>query len=179
MPHTRITRDCPMTSSTSQAQSHSVFPKSLSPSELEALDLAYRQTLYQVFSEDKTISIRVGTRNPTLDQLVKHHYQEQWVLITAYNPYSQLQTPHANQVQNASLAKDLWPLHVPIFRAIGQDDARQWPAEESFFVIGIGLQEAIALGQKYDQNAILVGNVGHAPQLLWLRGPKSIVLSLH
>lgn len=163
-----------MTSSTSPAQAHAAFPQSPSPSELDALDLAYRQTLYRVFSEEKTIAVRVGTQNDMLDRLVTRHYQDQWTLITAYNPRSQLQTPRTNQERNEALIKDLWPLHLPIFRAVGQDDAGQWPAEESFFVIGMGLQEAIALGQKYGQNAILMGNVGYAPQLLWLRGPKSM-----
>ena len=137
--------------------------------DMDELDLAYRQTLYQVFSEAETIAVRVGIPNTTLDQLVRQHRYRQWALITAHNPYSQPLTAQENQARNELLVKDLWSLHLPICRAVGQDDAKQWPAEESFFVMGIWPKEAIALGQKYDQNAILVGKVGHAPQLVWIR----------
>ena len=136
---------------------------------LNALDLAYRQTHYQVFSEEKTISVRVDNQNSMLDQLVRQHGHNRWALITAYNPYSQPLTALANQVRNKALAKKLWSIYWPIFRAVGQDDAGQWPSEESFFVIGIGEEDAMALGQKYEQNAILVGEVNHSPQLIWLR----------
>ena len=153
-----------------QSQAQAILPQgSESPSTIDALDLAYHQALYQVFSEHETISIRVGRSNPILDQLLQHHGHNQWALITAYNPYSRSLTAQANQWRNDRLAKDLWSLYLPVFRAVGQDDAGQWPAEESFFVIGLRQKEAIALGQKYDQNAILVGKRGHAPQLLWIR----------
>ncbi|MEM9215860.1 MAG: DUF3293 domain-containing protein [Cyanobacteria bacterium P01_F01_bin.150] len=156
--------------SSDQTPSPSAFPQNSQPclNDIEALDLSYRQTLYQVFSDDDTISIRVGHHNSSLDRLVRRHNQSRWALITAHNPYSQPLTDLENQSRNKSLVKDLWPLHLPILRAVGEDQSDQWPAEESFFIIGIRQRDAVSLGQKYNQNAILVGTVGYAPQLRWI-----------
>jgi hypothetical protein len=43
------------------------------------------------------------------------------------------------------------------------------PPEKSLLILGINKEQAIAIGNEYEQNAIVYGEVGQAAQLLLLR----------
>ena len=136
-------------------------------SALAALDAAYRQTLYEVFSDQGVIQLRVDVKSPTLNQLLQQYQQTTWALITACNPYSQPLSELENCNRNRALAADLKKLGLPLFNAVGRDESDQWPAEESLFVIGLNRGDAMHMGQKYSQNALLYGEIGNPPELLW------------
>jgi len=82
-------------------------------------------------------------------------------LITAYNPFGQQCLPELNQSNQAQLIADVesqWN-YLP---AEGYDPSGQWPAEPSLLVLGISLDDALELGRKYKQHAILyVDGAGH------------------
>jgi len=82
-------------------------------------------------------------------------------LITAYNPFGQQVLPELNQSNQAQLIVEVesrWN-YLP---AEGYDPSGQWPAEPSLLVLGISLEDALELGQKYKQHAILyVDDAGH------------------
>ena len=47
-------------------------------------------------------------------------------------------------------------------------DSDDWPAEESCFVSDLPIDEAMALGEKYGQNAIVCGGHDGVPELVWI-----------
>lgn len=134
---------------------------------LAALDDAYRQTLYEVFSDEGVIQLRVNVKSPALDQLLQRYQQKTWALITAYNPHSQTLSALENSNRNRALAADLKKLGLPLLKAVGRDESDQWPAEESLIVVRLNRADAIYIGQKFAQNAILYGEIGNPPELLW------------
>lgn len=48
----------------------------------------------------------------------------------------------------------------------GVPDNRNWPPEASFWVLGISKQDAIALGKKWEQRAIVFGRRGAVAELV-------------
>jgi len=50
---------------------------------------------------------------------------------------------------------------------VGSDES--WQPEKSFLILGIALDEAILIGKKYRQNAIVVGKIHEEPQLIWIK----------
>ena len=57
-----------------------------------------------------------------------------------------------------------------IFLAVRENvaDAGDWPVEESCFVPGIELEDALALAEDYGQNAIVCGGADGVPRLAWV-----------
>jgi hypothetical protein len=49
----------------------------------------------------------------------------------------------------------------------GVDPAGDWPAEASVLILDIERDEALKLGRLWEQNAIVCGERGGVPQLLW------------
>jgi hypothetical protein len=48
------------------------------------------------------------------------------------------------------------------------DDDGEWPVERGYVVLGIDRHDAEILARRFEQNAILVGRVGNAPELVML-----------
>ncbi|MFK7932107.1 MAG: DUF3293 domain-containing protein [Saprospiraceae bacterium] len=87
--------------------------------------------------------------------------------MTAWNPQSQ-PLPHVeNKNRNQQLAADL--ANYTTFPAAGVPAAGEnWQSEISFFVLNISRENAITLGRKYDQLAIVFGEVEQEPELIFL-----------
>ncbi len=139
------------------------------PSEsLAALELAYQQTIYEVFSEDQVIHLQVNVKAPQLDYLLQQHQQTSWAFITAHNPFSQLLTSAENKRRNQTLTVELERRKFTYLKGLGRDVDGHWPPEDSYFVLGISREEAMEVGQAFSQNALLYGEQGQVPQLVWL-----------
>lgn len=81
-------------------------------------------------------------------------------LITAYNPFGEQADAEVNQCHQELLLTDVasrWDYLL----AEGFDPGGNWIAEPSLFVLGISLDEALALGRKYNQHAILFAGRTH------------------
>jgi hypothetical protein len=51
--------------------------------------------------------------------------------------------------------------------ALAQGDSGDWPIEPGALILNIGSAHAHRLGQRFRQNAVVWGQRGHAPELLW------------
>ena len=142
-------------------------PSQMTKSKLTALDAAYRQAIYEVFSEKGVIQLRVNVTNFVLNELLQQYEQTTWALITAYNPYSEPLSIQENQKRNEALTTEMKPIYINLLSAVGRDESGEWLPEESLFVMGINRGDAIEIGKKYCQNAILYGEIGKPPELLW------------
>ena len=75
-----------------------------------------------------------------------------WIL-TGWNPWSQDTTSAENERRNRALEASLSALSVAFWPAVGCARDGDW-SEASYAVVGLTAEEAIALGQRFEQNAI-------------------------
>lgn len=134
----------------------------------DRLRAAYEATAYRVAAGPRgPFVIRVGERSADADALLADAGVECWAYITACNPRS---VPHST-AENAALMTRL--THVVRARGlahmagvgVGTDSA--WPPEPSLFVLGLDVDEALALARDCDQLAIVCGRRGAPARLVW------------
>ncbi|WP_372722682.1 DUF3293 domain-containing protein [Novipirellula sp.] len=134
----------------------------------QELDDAYRQTIYWCELPEQSVAIRIGHKHPVLDDALRNEAVNEWAFITAYNPHSTLKTPPQNRAMNERLECEIARLGYSCWHGTGIDPKGKWPPEASFLVVGIEPSSAADLGRKYHQNAIVIGRVGGAAELLFL-----------
>ena len=135
----------------------------ISPEQLDA----YTKADYVVFS-DRQVVLRVGKKNEQLDELIKAEGAQTAAFVTAANPRGEKRAEKENGVANAALQSFVQAAGYPHFWGEGRDPFGSW-SEPSFLVIGIYRANAEALGQLFEQNAIVFCEVGRAPELVVLR----------
>ena len=148
----------------------------LAQAEIVALRIAYEQAIYEVYDGQETIKIKIGQNCPPLDSLIaQSDYAPRsltdrptWALITAANPYSQPLSERENQRRYQRLSKHLKGLQLPLIPAVGKDQTGVWTPELSWLILGITRPKAIAIGRKFEQNAIVYGELNQAAELQWL-----------
>lgn len=122
------------------------------PSELER---AYRDAVYVVHAKDKKIQLKVGDSNSEMVDLMRLHGVKSAALITAFNPRSVLVTAQENARNHNALVTDINVLGLESLSGEGGDVSNAWPSEPSVLVLGISLQDAELLSDRYKQNAFL------------------------
>jgi hypothetical protein len=125
---------------------------------------AYKATCYEIINPK--IQIYIDIENEVLFNFLKENYISSWCFITAWNPYSKELSNDENIHLNNRLEKEL--KDYKIYAAQGQGTTGDWPPESSFFVVDISEGDAMALGKKYKQNAIVYGNNDGKAKLITL-----------
>ncbi len=125
---------------------------------------AYLNTKYCV--TDPPLIIRISHLHQDLDKLLDLHKCTDWAYITAYNPTSIILSDNENMTRHQMLADDL--KEYLCFEGYGVGEDPKWKPEISFLVLGINLDAAKALGNKYGQNAIVAGKIGEVAELICL-----------
>ena len=76
-------------------------------------------------------------------------------IITAYNPHSIMQDEQENARRNAELYQELTtrPFRILSAKNEGSDDT--WPPEPGFCMLDIPFWEAVYIGRKFNQNALV------------------------
>jgi hypothetical protein len=127
----------------------------------------YRATSYIVEAPGEAIAIRIGSASPALDALLDGMNATEWAFITAWNPGSMALPPAENERSNNDLRERIGRLGYETLPGAGEGDDGAWPAEKSFFIVGIPLREATELGRFYRQRAIVAGRRGGRAMLIW------------
>ena len=125
---------------------------------------AYKGTDFRVF--EPTCTIRIDEENVILNELLLKHNCKEWAFITAWNPFSELETNEINEAKNIALKEDLKKYIIFEGEGLGQDPT--WKPEHSFLALGIEKEMAIELGRKYRQKGIVYGVINRLPVLLLL-----------
>lgn len=125
---------------------------------------AYKATCYSILNPK--IDIYLEKENEALQSFLKEESFDSWCFITAWNPFSKALSLEDNTARNKLLEKDLSAYHV--FSAEGKDALGNWPSEISFFVGNITKEQAVLLGKKYEQNAIVFGEAQKKADLVIL-----------
>lgn len=129
---------------------------------------AYRETEYRVGGEGGFV-LKVGKRSSDLLAAHSSAGVKCSAFITACNPHSVPQSEATNLARQAALAEELTRLSFTYKKGIGQHPDNGWPGEPSVLVLGISLEDARALGERYGQNAIVWSGADAVPQLVLLR----------
>ncbi|WP_373048809.1 DUF3293 domain-containing protein [Vulgatibacter sp.] len=127
-------------------------------------EAAYRNTTYWVEAPDRWIALRIGEPSAALDDLLAAHGVATCAFVTSDNPGSGLLPAARNRSRRAHLASDLHGYALLPGHGVGHDGS--WPPEQSWLVLGIGELEAVAIGRRYGQNAILCCTAGEAIRLV-------------
>lgn len=127
----------------------------------------YKNTDYWFVVNGQKITLSVGSTNSDFDSLCRDVNCKTGAFITAFNPHSSLLSISENRDRNQLLEADISNLKgIRYFYGAGEDRDNQWPAEESFMVLGLSQQTVIDLARRYQQNAILWIEYRHAAVLI-------------
>lgn len=131
-----------------------------------SLTEAYTHTAYRV--PELSLDIRIGHLCPDLDLHLARHGMQDWAFIIAENPGSKLLSGTENRARTEALRRQL--SGKTFFDGQGASLCGNWPPEAGFLIQGISLPEALALGRRFGQLAIVAGNSGCPAGLHWCGG---------
>lgn len=125
---------------------------------------AYKNTDYIVYNP--SLVIKIGVKNQALDSLLKALNATTWAYITAFNPYSKLLSGASNSSRHEILKTKIGKYRFYEGEGVGED--KKWKPEISLLIIGISLEKAMEVGNCFEQNAIVVGEIYGIPELKML-----------
>jgi Protein of unknown function (DUF3293) len=126
---------------------------------------AYRRTVYATVVDGRELHIRVDRTTPDLDAELSKRGVTTWAFITACNPRSQPLPPAENEARQDRLREELRRAGFAIANGEGRAPDGDWTPEASLLVLGIAEPDALAVGGRYGQLAIVVGRQ-HGPARL-------------
>ncbi len=133
---------------------------------------AYRATIYRVFVPGEApIDVRVDGASSSyaarLDALLERNGVEVWAFITAWNPESRPLSAEENDARHAELLQAIEASGWQFVEGAGIPVNSDWAPEASLLVLGISRDDAVALGRRFGQNAIVAGRRGGTAELVY------------
>lgn len=123
----------------------------------------YNNAYYLIY--DLKYHINLNGLNPEIDTLLKDIDIKEWGFITGFNPQSISHCKEENNSFNENLFNDL--NEYTILLGEGGDIEGDWEPEKSFLVLGINKKELINLAIKYNQKAVIYGEINKKAELLF------------
>lgn len=118
---------------------------------------AYEATDYRVETSDGVVTVRIGERVPErLWRGINGVRPERWAIVTAFNPFSRLQTDEENQRHHEDLERRVAAAGYLWLHATGADPRGEWPAEKSVAILNPSNEELDDLMRAFGQNAVVV-----------------------
>jgi hypothetical protein len=99
--------------------------------------------------------------------LFLEHKVDSAAYLTAFNPYSELTATSKNERAQRRLIQDLRSRSKNIFLGAGKDPSGVWPEEPSVLALDMSRSEAVQIGERYRQNAVV---------WIWTDGIPELVL---
>nr|WP_240954435.1 DUF3293 domain-containing protein [Solimonas marina] len=93
-------------------------------------------------------------------------------MISACNPGSVALPAADNDARHAALQRELDARAWAYADSLADADDGSWP-ERGYCVFDADLHDIAALAQAFGQSALVHGQLGDAPQLIWTPGPKT------
>ncbi len=130
---------------------------------------AFLATGYRLGHTAQDIVLNIGKRSERLAALFARRGVNCGAFITAYNPRSTVQSPAVNERGHAELVDLLCNQGIAAIEGSGSEEGTDWPAEKSWFALGLQLGPAKDIGRRFDQDAIVWVGAHAVPQLILLR----------
>jgi hypothetical protein len=131
---------------------------------------SYQETNYVAFAGGQEVALRIGLRDGSVDQLLVRMRATAAGFVTAWNPFGRLLTEGANRARQAALEADARTRGLRYMQGEGRGTTGNWPPEKSAMIFNLSRQEAVLLGRRWGQNAIVYVRLNRAPELIMLRG---------
>jgi hypothetical protein len=131
--------------------------KNVSVNAPQAFSQAYALALYKTPTLTFTL-----TNTPTQTILFNN---KPYSIITAHNPYSQKLSKEENEQRHKELENILQERKLEHHPSTGESPDGSW-SEEGFIIFDISLEDALAIGKRFEQHAILYGQ-GNRAALAW------------
>lgn len=132
-----------------------------------AFSEAYQSAIYKAAGMAFTLS-----EKPTGTVLFEGR---KFAIITAHNPRSERLSSEENRQRHEELGRDLKVLGLEYTPSTGESPDGTW-VEEGFAVFDVSLEQALELGRKYGQHAIIYGE-GERVALAWCESENLEVFS--
>ncbi|HHH54893.1 MAG TPA: DUF3293 domain-containing protein [Bacteroidetes bacterium] len=123
----------------------------------------FNKTKYYFYLNKEYIEINLYTKNPKIDSLLKD--EEGWAFITAHNPLPQILSDQENEKRNKSLEEGIKNLNLSYLSC--KNSLNDWE-ESGFLLKNIDLNQAINLGKKYKQKAIIHAKINKPAELIFI-----------
>lgn len=130
---------------------------------------AYLATNYRIGRGSECVVLRVGVRSDELRALFAAHGVDSGAFLTACNPQGRLLAADANARAHAALHRLLLDRGLHAIEGEGSAEGADWPAEASWFALGLSLTEATEIGVHFNQDAIVWVAADAVPELIRLR----------
>ena len=130
---------------------------------------AYLATHYRVGHTDDCPVLCIGAICTELGPLFTAHKVDCAGFLTAYNPRGTQQSDLKNEASHRLLHAQLSALGLTLIEGSGSEPGTNWPAERSYFVLGLTREAAREFGRAFDQDAIVWVGDDLVPQLVLLR----------
>lgn len=127
---------------------------------------AYRKTAFNADTPKGWLSLRIGERCLALDGLLTEQGVSTWAYVTAFNPGSMRLSVEENASRQHELEEVVASLGVISYPGEGVADDGRWPPERSLLILGVARCDAVHLGRRYDQTAVVCGELGRAAELV-------------
>jgi hypothetical protein len=128
------------------------------------LEEAYHKTRYIVAD----IILCVDKTNAQLDDLLIKNNCTTYAFITAHNPLSKLLSENENKILHEQLISFIKKSEFNYLEGYGEGTGG-WPNETSLLILGMRKEEAIACGVKFNQKAIIFGQLKGAASLIMIQ----------
>ena len=128
------------------------------------LEEAYHKTRYIVAD----IILCVDKTNAQLDDLLIKNNCTTYAFITAHNPLSKLLSENENKILHEQLISFIKKSEFNYLEGYGEGTGG-WPNETSLLILGMRKEEAIACGVKFNQKAIIFGQLRGAASLIMIQ----------
>ena len=113
------------------------------------------------------IRLRIGEPNDGIAAMLRAAGAVSAVIVTAYNPESVALCEAENRAAHENLVHAVAAYETRATCAV--DPSGVWPPEPGLLVLGMSDEDAVALGARFRQNAIVCLAVDEAPKLVLLR----------
>lgn len=135
-----------------------------------ALDRAYRDTEYRIHLDDGILCLHIGCFDQTTDIRLAQMTGavSQWAIVTPVNPRSTMLCDQENSARLENFHRMLSESGFRWIHSSNHDPDNLWPDEPGALIMNIPRIQAFRLGLRLGQNAIVYGQRGKAPELVWL-----------
>ena len=110
--------------------------------------------------------MRIGQRSQELETLLEAAGVTTWAYVTACNPGSVLLSKEENTARQSELARIVAERGFAAYPGEGIGDGGAWPAEPSLLIVGITHEDAVDLGRRFGQVAVVYGEYSGPAVLL-------------
>ena len=124
----------------------------------EELERAYLDSFYSVLYNGHQYEVIIGeyseSSKSATDTLFENSNIQSGIILTAWNPRSQVCSFSENEINNAKLSDYLISHGFTYYAALGRAKNSSWQ-EESFFIVNISKEDSERLAVKFNQNAYI------------------------